>query len=100
MQMREGKYIRFDFTQASRTRTTSAERRDYRIIARTRPLIVRRRERSRAPLTLLQRSTRSARKASAQWLKQVRSSPDFPIYCAGLQDSRLLVQKHGIAVME
>jgi hypothetical protein len=36
MQMREGKYIRFDFTQALHTRATRAERRDYRIIARTR----------------------------------------------------------------
>jgi hypothetical protein len=36
MQMRERKYIRFDFTQALHTRATSAERRDYRIIARTR----------------------------------------------------------------
>jgi hypothetical protein len=36
MQMRDRKYIRFDFTQALHTRATSAERRDYRIIARTR----------------------------------------------------------------
>jgi hypothetical protein len=35
MQMRERKYIRFDFTQALHTRATRAERRDYRIIART-----------------------------------------------------------------
>jgi hypothetical protein len=36
MQMRRRKYIRFDFTQALHTRATTAERRDYRIIARTR----------------------------------------------------------------
>src|SRR5277367_5706195 len=36
MQMRERKYIRFDFTQALHMRATSAERRDYRIIVRTR----------------------------------------------------------------
>jgi len=36
MQMRERKYIRFDFAQALHTRATRAERRDYRIIARTR----------------------------------------------------------------
>jgi hypothetical protein len=30
-------YIRFDFAQALHTRATRAERRDYRIIARTRP---------------------------------------------------------------
>jgi hypothetical protein len=36
MQMRERKYIRFDFTQALHARATGAERPDYRIIARTR----------------------------------------------------------------
>ena len=34
--MRRRKYIRFDSTQALHTRVTSAERRDYRIIARAR----------------------------------------------------------------
>jgi hypothetical protein len=36
MQMRRRRYIRFDFTQALHTRATSAERGDYRIIARAR----------------------------------------------------------------
>jgi hypothetical protein len=36
MQMRERKYIRFDFTQALHTHATRVERGDYRIIARTR----------------------------------------------------------------
>jgi hypothetical protein len=36
MQMRERRYIRFDFAQALHTRATRAERGDYRIIARTR----------------------------------------------------------------
>jgi hypothetical protein len=38
MQMRERKYIRFDFTQALHTRSARAQHRDYRIIARTRTI--------------------------------------------------------------
>ena len=91
--MRERKYIRFDFTQALHMRATSAERRDYRIIARTRT--------SDPSLTrALARAVHSvatahafAREASAQQPTQVRSIPDLPIYCASLRDSRLLVQE-------
>ena len=91
--MRERKYIRFDFAQALHTRATSAERRDYRIIARTRT--------SDPSLTrALARAVRSvatarafAREASAQQPTQLRSIPDFPIYCASLRDSRLPVQE-------
>jgi hypothetical protein len=54
MQMRERKYIRFDFTQALHTLATSAERRDYRIIARTQASDIHRQERSCTPFTLLQ----------------------------------------------
>ena len=87
MQMRERKYIRFDFTQALHTRATSAERRDYRIIARTRA--------SDHSLTrALAHAVHSvatahafAREASAQQTTQARSIPDFPIYCARLRES-------------
>jgi hypothetical protein len=96
MQMRERRYIRFDFTQALHTRATSAERRDYRIIARARPLIIRRRERSRTPFTLLQRRARFAREASARQWTQVRSIPDLPRYCRDLRDARVLVRRQFI----
>jgi hypothetical protein len=100
MQMRERRYIRFDFTQALHTRATRAERRDYRIIARTQASDLHRQERSRTPFTLLQRRALFAREASARQQTRVRSNPDFPMYCAGLQDSRLLVQKQRIALAE
>ena len=64
------------------------------------PLILHRRERSRTPFTPLQRRARFAREASAQKPTRVRSIPDFPIYCARLQESRLLVQKQRIALAE
>jgi hypothetical protein len=38
--MRRRRYIRFDFTQALHTRATSAERHDYRIIARARASVL------------------------------------------------------------
>jgi hypothetical protein len=70
MQMREGKYIRFDFTQALRTRATAAKRHDYRIIARTRTsdhLLTRALARALAPL---QRCTCSRAKAlCSNWRK-------------------------------
>jgi hypothetical protein len=66
MQMREQRYIRFDFAQALHTRATRAERRDYRIIARTRALIIQRQERLRTPFTSLQRLACLAREASSQ----------------------------------
>src|SRR6202453_4147843 len=100
MQMHERKYIRFDFTQALHTRATSAERRDYRIIARARPLIIRRRERSRTPFTLLQRRARFAREASARQWTQVRSIPDLPRYCRDLRDSRVLVRRQFITLAD
>jgi hypothetical protein len=100
MQMRERKYIRFDFTQALHTRAIRAERRDYRIIARTQASDVHWQERSRTPFTSLQRRARCAREASAQHPTQVRLIPIFPIYCAGLQDSRWLAQKQRIALAE
>jgi hypothetical protein len=100
MQMRERKYIRFDFTQALHTLATTAERRDYRIIARTQASDIHRRERSCTPFTLLQRRASFARKASAHQLTQVRSIPYFPIYRARLQDSRLLAQMQCIALTE
>jgi hypothetical protein len=100
MQMRERKYIRFDFAQALHTRATRAERRDYRIIARTHASDLHRQERSCTPFTLLQRRAPLAREASAHHPMQVRSIPDFSIYCAGLQDSRLLMQKQRIALAE
>jgi hypothetical protein len=100
MQMRERKYIRFDFAQALHARATSVERHDYRIIARTQASDVHQQERSRTPFTLLQRRALFACKAPAGQLTQVRSIPDFPIYSACLQDSRLLVQKQCIALAE
>jgi hypothetical protein len=98
MQMRERKYIRFDFTQALHTRATRAERRDYRIIARTQPSDIHRQERSCTPFTLLQRRACVAREASAQQPTQGRLIPVFPIYYTGLQDGRLLAQKPFIAL--
>jgi hypothetical protein len=61
MQMREQKYIRFDFTQALHTRAIRTERRDYRIIARTQASDLHRQERSCTPFTLLQRRAPFAR---------------------------------------
>jgi hypothetical protein len=76
MQMRERKYIRFDFTQALRARATGAERPDYRIIARTRTS-------DHSLARALARAIHSVatlcafvRKASAQGPAQVRSTPD------------------------
>jgi hypothetical protein len=66
MQMRERRYIRFDFTQALHTRATRAESRDYRIIARTQALIIQRQQRLRTPFTLLRRRAYLAREASAR----------------------------------
>ena len=100
LQMRERRYIRFDFAQALYTRATRAERRDYRIIARTHASDLHRQERSCTPFTPLQRRARCAREASAQHPTQVRLIPILPIYCAGLQDSRLLVQKRRMALAE
>jgi hypothetical protein len=81
MQMRERKYIRFDFAQALHTRATRVEHRDYRIIARTRT--------SKHSLTrALAHADHSveaahvcAHEAVAQQPAQVRSIPDLPIYC-------------------
>jgi len=98
MQMRERKYIRFDFTQALHTRATRAERRDYRIIARTQPSDIHRQERSCTPFTLLQRRACVAREASAQQPTQGRLIPVFPIYYTGLHDRRLLAQTPFIAL--
>jgi hypothetical protein len=76
MQMREQKYIRFDFTQALHTRATTAERRDYRIIARTRsPDHSLTRALARAVHSVATPHA-SAREASAQQPAQVRSIPD------------------------
>jgi hypothetical protein len=80
MQMRERKYIRFDFTQALHTRAIRAERRDYRIIARTHASDLDREKRLRPPFTSLRRRARFAREAFAQQATRVRSSPDFPLY--------------------
>jgi hypothetical protein len=100
MQMRERKYIRFDFTQALHTRATGVERRDYRIIARTRAS-------DHLSATALAHAVRFvatahvfAREAPAQQPAQLCSLPDFPIYCAYLRDSRLLMQKRFIALSE
>jgi hypothetical protein len=100
MQMRERKYIRFDFTQALHARTTGAERRDYRIIARTRTS-------DHSLARALARATHSvatlhvfAHEASAPQPAQARSIPDLPIYCAALRDSCLLVQQQFIALAE
>jgi hypothetical protein len=100
MQMRERKYIRFDFTQALQALATSAERHDYRIIARTQASDIHRQERSCTPFTPLQRRASFARQASAHQLTQVCSILYFPIYRACLQDSRLLVQTQRIALAE
>jgi hypothetical protein len=100
MQMREQKYIRFDFTQALHTRATSAERRDYRIIARTRtsdPSLMRALARA---VHSVATAYAFAREASAQQPTQVRSIPDFPIYCASLRDSRRHVQEPFLALAE
>ena len=100
MQMRERKYIRFDFTQALHTRATRAERRDYRIIARTRASDHSSTRALAHAVHFVATAHAFAREASAQQPTRVRSIPDFPIYCAGLRDSRLLVQKQCIALAE
>jgi hypothetical protein len=98
MQMRERKYIRFDFTQALHRRATRAERRDYRIIARTRASDPSSTERSPAPFTVLRRRTRFARDAPTHQPTQAPSIPDLPIYCPNLRDSCLLVRRQFIAL--
>jgi hypothetical protein len=60
--MRERKYIRFDFAQALHTRATRAERRDYRIIARTRTSDHSLTRALARPFTPLQRRTPSCAK--------------------------------------
>src|ERR1700722_5217885 len=98
MQMRERKYIRFDFAQALYRRATRAERRDYRIIARTRASDPSSTERSRTPFPLLRRGARFARDASAHQATRARSILDSPIYCPDLRDSCLLVRRQFIAL--
>src|ERR1700722_7599309 len=100
LQMRERRYIRFDFAQALYTRATRAERRDYRIIARTQASDIHQQERSCTPFTPLRRRASLARNTLAHRLTRVRSIPDFPIYRACLRDSRLLVQLQCIALAE
>jgi hypothetical protein len=98
MQMRERNYIRFDFTQALHARATTAERRDYRIIARTCA--------SDHSLTrALAHDVHSdatpyafTREASAQQPEQVCSSPGLPIYIRRLRESWLLVQEQLVAL--
>jgi hypothetical protein len=100
MQMRERKYIRFDFTQALHARATSVERRDYRIIARTWTSDRSSTKRLRTLFTLLRQRIGFAREACAQRPKRVHSSPAFPIYRADLHDSRELVQKQDVALVQ
>ena len=98
--MRERKYIRFDFTQALHRRATRSERRDYRIIARTRASDPSSTERSRTPFPLLRRCARFARDAAAHQPTQARSIPDLPIYCLDLRESCLLVRRQFIALAD
>ena len=100
MQMRERKYIRFDFAQALYRRAARAERRDYRIIARTRASDPSSTERSRTPFTLLRWRARFARDASPHQPAQARSIPDLPIYYLDLRDSRLLVRRQFITLAD
>ena len=96
--MRRRKYIRFDFTQALHTRATTAERRDYRIIARTCA--------SDHSLTrALAHDVHSVaapypftREASAQQPEQVCSGPGLPIYIRRLRGSQLLVQQQFVVL--
>ena len=100
MQMRERKYIRFDFTQALHTRATGVERRDYRIIARTRASDHLSTRALAHAVRFVATAHGFAREAPAQQPTQLCSIPDFPIYCAPLRDSWLLMQKHFIALSE
>ncbi|MGH6799689.1 MAG: hypothetical protein ACREDI_15060 [Roseiarcus sp.] len=65
MQKRVRKYIRFDFAQALHTRVTSAERHDYRIIARARASDVSLTKRSHAALHSVATPHAFAREPSA-----------------------------------
>src|SRR3984957_182800 len=100
MQMRERKYIRFDFTQASHRRATRAEHRDYRIIARTQPSD----PSSTRALAHAVHSVATARAFRAGRFcpsaDAARSIPDSPIYCPDLRDSRLLVRRQFIALAD
>jgi hypothetical protein len=82
------------------TRATRAERRDYRIIARTHTSGVHRQACSCTPFTLLRWRAPIVREGCADHPLQVRPSPVFSIYFADLQDSRLLKQKQRIALPE
>src|ERR1700733_5812371 len=100
MQMHDRKYIRFDFTQALHTRATSAERRDYRIIARARASGHSSTRALAHAVHLLRRGARFVREASAHQWMQVRSIPDLPIYCLDLRDSWVLVRRQFIALAD
>jgi hypothetical protein len=100
MQMRERRYIRFEFTQALYTRAIRAERRDYRIIARTRtsePSTTRAFAHGVHAAAMVRPF---AREASPKQRTQRQLIPVFPIYCGYLQDFRLRVQKQSAALAE
>ena len=100
MQMRERKYIRFDFTQALHGRATRAERRDYRIIARTQASD----SSSTRALAHAVHSVATARALRAGRFcpsaDAARSILDSPIYCRTLRDSCLFVRRQFIALAE
>jgi hypothetical protein len=100
MQMRGRKYIRFDFAQALHTRATRAERRDYRIIARTRTSdhsVTRALARA---FHFAATARPFAREACARQPKHFCSILGLPIYHGPLRGSRSLAQAQVIALAE
>jgi hypothetical protein len=93
MQMRERKYIRFDFTQALHTRATRAERRDYRIIARTRTVDHAYASALAYAVHFAAATHACARKAFVWRSTPVRSDLALPIYFERLRGSLLFKQK-------
>jgi hypothetical protein len=98
MQMRGRRYIRFDFTQALHTRATSAEPRDYRIIARARAS-------DHSSTTALARGIDTvatlhgfAREALAPQPAEACTIPAPPIFYGRLRGSSLLVKKQLLAL--
>jgi hypothetical protein len=100
MQMRERKYIRFDFAQALHTPATSAERHDYRIIARTRAVDHSFASALAHAVHFVAAAQAHARKAFARRSTQVQRDLVLPIFSALLQRPRLFAQEPFSALME
>ena len=98
--MQARKYIRFHSTQELHTRAISAERRDYRIIARARApdrSLTRALARGASPR---QSASACVRLACAQRARKLSQSLDFPIFSGRLQGSIRLARAHVLPFAE